>query len=492
MNILNSIKKLIPIDTSSVLEIEENFSNFKATLKLSKSIIAESNLIEAIINTVESNDSLFTFNVKYDDSEEISLDPNDIDSFIAELNNYTDLFDINSMILRIIISKEKYNSSVNIYSIEHFSSYLLTDNPSIILNILSDKYSDNYIIFNIVTTEFINSVKSSSFIIKSSNSTIDCDDFIYNNTLINNFKRECTHIATYKHMFTPYDFKIDISGINTILNMAFSKLRNILSIIFIFNISELSSNLNLKINGYKNMNLNINFTDLNRSSLNIYYNIFDWAYNDGNLSDKINIARNILSLYLKDDNKLDVDTSVLSAIQSNHSLYLKSNVENYFEIKTKVIDNIINTNNQISDMINDLASNFMKNLSAIGTFIITIIIVNSINDGKFKDIFTKDITYISLFLLIVSLLYLIYTCHEYNSNKKRIETIYNRQKENYKDILTETEVNELLKNNEYYNTDMDNANTKRKFYCILWCIFLFVFLILLFILGFIPLFKTQK
>ena len=124
--------------------------------------------------------------------------------------------------------------------------------------------------------------------------------------------------------------------------------------------------------------------------------------------------------------------------------------------------------------------------------LVTIIIVNSINDGKFKDIFTKDITYISLFLLIVSLLYLIYTCHEYNSNKKRIETIYNRQKENYKDILTETEVNELLKNNEYYNTDMDNANTKRKFYCILWCIFLFVFLILLFILGFIPLFKTQK
>ena len=297
MNILNSIKKLIPSETNSVLEIEENFSNFKATLKLSKSIIAESNLIEAIINTVESNDSLFTFNVKYDDSEEISLDPNDIDSFIAELNNYTYLFDINSMTLRIIISKEKYNSSVNIYSIEHFSNYLLTDNPSIILNILSDK---------------------------------------------------------------------------------------------------------------------------------------------------VNIARNILSLYLKDDNKLDIDTSVLSAIQSNNSLYLKSNVENYFEIKTKVIDNIINTNNQISDMINDLASNFMKNLSAIGTFIITIIIVNSINDGKFKD------------------------------------------------ILTETEVNELLKNNEYYNTDMNNANTKRKFYCILWCIFLLVFLILLFILGFITLFQTQK
>ena len=61
MNILNSIKKLIPIDTTSVLEIEENFSNFKATLKLSKSIIAESNLIEAIINVIYSSLLGFSF-----------------------------------------------------------------------------------------------------------------------------------------------------------------------------------------------------------------------------------------------------------------------------------------------------------------------------------------------------------------------------------------------------------------------------------------------
>jgi len=61
--------------------------------------------------------------------------------------------------------------------------------------------------------------------------------------------------------------------------------------------------------------------------------IFDWVYTDGNYTDKIGLARNLISIHLKNDNLLTLDEGTIHSLESGYDIYLKDNVKQYIEIK---------------------------------------------------------------------------------------------------------------------------------------------------------------
>lgn len=63
--------------------------------------------------------------------------------------------------------------------------------------------------------------------------------------------------------------------------------------------------------------------------------MYSWIFTDGNAADKAIIARNVLSLHCKYSSLIDIDELAFASMQSNYNLYLRNNVNQYLELKTK-------------------------------------------------------------------------------------------------------------------------------------------------------------
>ena len=103
---------------------------------------------------------------------------------------------------------------------------------------------------------------------------------------------------------------------------------------------------------------------------------------------------------------LEIDEKTFLSIKSNYNIYLKENVDKYIELKNKLTEFIMNTSNQINDVIGNFIGNFEKNIVAFITFILGTIIANVVSDSPLDNILTKDVITIILAILAGSLVYL--------------------------------------------------------------------------------------
>lgn len=467
------------------IKISETFYKLNIEVIIDSFYKINPEFISAILSSVPSRDSIFSFLLVYNDLVDTELENNDIDKFLGDVNDNIAICDeITSTKIKLEISKCIDQPYVSIYSLECFSNYLKSLKVQELLNTLSSKAKLGNIVFEIIdyNSKILANSPSITFAGKS---VLFNKDIIKDSSLVNSFKSICNFQTNIEYTFTPDDFCIT-ENVSTEIDLIFNKLKIIYSLIYIFDISNLDGNsLSLNLNGCKCLEIKLSLENLNYDNLKVYYDIYKWLYTDGNINDKIGITRNVLSLYLKNSNSIGLDNSAFTAIQSNYAIYLKDNVEKYLEVKSKIIDTSLSTNTQISQLVDTLASNFIKNLGAIGTFIITIVVMKTLDDKKFEDIFTTDMSIISFILVLISVIYLKYTLKEYDYNKNRIKIFYDRLKLSYTDILVPKDIETIFNKDEYFNEDLKSADEKVNSYKKSWCIMLLTFEIGVIILGFL-------
>ena len=240
------------------------------------------------------------------------------------------------------------------------------------------------------------------------------------------------------------------------------KIKIIFSLLYIADYSTIDDeNIKLKLNGYRNKDYIIKIKEFNYLyKYEEFYKIYEWIFQDANECDKIALTRNVISMYCKYTDILDIDEKTFLAIKSNYNIYLKENVDKYIELKKELTTFIMNTSSQINDIIGNFIGNFEKNIVAFITFILGTIIANIVSDTPLNNIFTKDIVTIIFVILIGSLFYLTITI---------IET--------YRDILDEQDIISIFKNDKDYFTNKKNVKKIAIIFSSLW--------ILLIIIGFI-------
>jgi hypothetical protein len=104
-----------------------------------------------------------------------------------------------------------------------------------------------------------------------------------------------------------------------------------------------------------------------------------------------------------------------------------------------------------------------------------------LHPGKLKDIFTKDITYISYGLLSISFLYLIATTIQTNIEANRFKQQYNRLKKMYDDILNEQDINNIFKDKDHQE-DIKFIVQKSSVYSFVWFIEIVILYTVIFLL----------
>ena len=162
------------------------------------------------------------------------------------------------------------------------------------------------------------------------------------------------------------------------------------------------------------------------------------------------------------------------SIKSNYNIYLKENVDKYIELKNKLTEFIMNTSNQINDVIGKFIGNFEKNIVAFITFILGTIIANIVSDSPLDNILTKDVITIILVILAGSLVYLIITILETYYRFLSYKRNYYNLKEEYSDILNEQDIDIIFKRDREYIRNKKNIIKIAILFSILWVLLIFI------------------
>ncbi|MGG2466820.1 hypothetical protein ACOV1W_03735 [Paraclostridium bifermentans] len=465
------------------IKLEENLDGVYINLSCSQVLSPSLTEFEHILEKISARDKLrITISIEGEDDSLVTYSSGgNKNKFLDDINKY--VAGEEEYLLKIDIGKVIQDNVISIYDMNKIGEYLDSLNLKNILNKFNKLLNKGKIKLEVLGDGHYNSNSESIFI-------TDKNELNSNNNRenqINKINKVCNFMNSSTCNLTYTDFKFN-NKINKNIDNIFKKLEYIFSLIAISDRSELKGDneIEFTIIGHKSLNFKIDYSCINLNvNTNQYSMICDWIYrkDSGDISDKIGIVRNIISISAKDESILSINSNLLPSIKSSHSIYLRENVEKYLEVKQEVTDGIFDLMKNISSITDTIGKNFKSNMIFIITFFVTIIISNSLNDHRLKNIFTKDITMVSISFIIGSMAFLKMSMNEANSEVKRFETLYRRLKKNYEDVLNEKDIDSLFNESEFLEEDIRFINNKIHIYRNTWIVMIVIMTLLVVLIG---------
>ena len=448
MNLLNELMHLFRL--SKQIDIVDNLMNVECHYQINSDKVPSINEIIDFLKKFPARDvvNLEFSNVSGDSivlTNQKAETDNRYNTFIEENSDPEYLIEVH-----LKISKSKESKKVSIYSFESFSKNLIKKDIYTIMKFFSEILNMHQEIV------FINYDNNYNFLTKTItmlNEDIDLETEEYNRSeKIEKFKEVSNFLHMGEYKLIPEDFYFQRVYLNSQMKELFSKLKIILSLVYLSNIATFQDDeLHLKLNGYKNRDYIIMLNKFEyKENYEELFNIYYWCVNDGNIADKMSLARNIISIHCKYSDILDIDKKTLASIKSNYDLYLKENVKQYIDLKNKAIEFINKSIKESSEIIIDFVNNLKKNIATFLTFIIGTILANIISEGNLDNIFTDDIVAICCWILLGSFVYLYISLREVDFKISIYKKEYIQLKDSYKDFLDENDINDIFCNDKAY------------------------------------------
>ena len=223
--------------------------------------------------------------------------------------------------------------------------------------------------------------------------------------------RDNSYTAGIKTDLLPSDFyllqRTEIASINDFMDKACA----VLCVVYLANSSQIlpPERLSYKLIGYKSVEGDAAFNEL-VPALNGLYKIFDWAYGVGGSTDRIGLARNVVSLHVDRLQDLSDNSSLWNAIHSNYQIYLKGNVASYLEVKGKITEFLVGSTSKAHALVEDLVDSLKNSVFVMLTFLLTVVVVNGFKDTGLTVIFSLAYFWIVVLLCIVLTVWVVGTC----------------------------------------------------------------------------------
>lgn len=463
----------------SLISASENGEVF--TCRLSAAKFAPPNLadVQKAFTFVRTRDQ-FSFAVAFGNSGPISFfsKTTGLQDFLPQLISEHKYQETDPISVTIEITKTKETNRITIYDLETFISTLkelsIAQTFGLFDKVLRNSSSVEFEVlgldapFRTGTLSFqpfgsVNTMSSSADRIK----------------LLETLGSVCyfTNIEEYK--LVPEDFKIVTqSSKHKEFCSQLDKYAALLSVVFLFDITSLYKNdLQFRLNGYKSIKGEIDLGSNSLLGVDEYFSIYQWVYAGGNLSDKIGLARNIISLHFEKQGELALKGNVFQSIQSSHKVYEKQNIRQYIEIRNKISDQLLDFNNRASRIIETFASGFQKSALAIISFYFSAIALKVLAKGDVANVFTLDVTVLSLAFLAGSVVYFMVLRWEVKKQRERFVNSYTNLKERYTDLLDKSDIERILNNDKEFNADLQFIDSKFKNYSRMWWVVISILLL---------------
>lgn len=310
------------------------------------------------------------------------------------------------------------------------------------------------------------------------------DHNISEDLILSNYNLNCHFISSALNI-TPYYFLLIRKSEYDVVNILFDKLLGILSVVFLSNYSELveENKFSIHISGYKLINKPIDYTsDITYS--NVFFRIFEWVYDDKKVCDKIELARNIITIDYHNGFE-DINDNTVASIRSNYSIYLKGNVEKYIDLKAKITDNIINLSMKSKEAITTFSTNFRNAFVGNVSFVFAVLIINIANNGNIQtdeSIFNRDLTILYTMVMSISFIHLIASRISTYKDLSHYDSTFNELKESYSDLMVKEDLDSTF-NNKILLNDKKYILENVTVYSIAWGLSILIGLITLYTLS---------
>lgn len=292
---------------------------------------------------------------------------------------------------------------------------------------------------------------------------------------------QCLFYNYSEFKFTPENFLFNNFECQDDFCILIQKLHFVFLLIFLFDVSEIREDkIFLKLKGHKTYEYELEFSALKTDSINEYKKIYEWVYSDkGKIEDKLGIARNIIGFYLKKDD-VNLDNRAFPSILSANQLYIKGNLTKYLDSRNKIYEQVEQVTNKISTSLDTFLGNFQKSVFIFVSFYLTAFIVRIFNKSDISTAIGKEATVFGLGLLILSVIFMVFSLVVLNSDLNRANDKYNLVKTRFEDILNKDDVDKILNNDSEFRKDIEFYKKRRCRFLILWATTIIVLLCILF------------
>lgn len=440
------------------------------------------------LSNLNTRDSIqIIYYVTADDPITYLSTSNNWDEFVKDISNLT----TQNGRLKVLISKQQSNNVLSVYNYALFAKYFAELSLSQFLSVISNNFKDS-LIFEVQDNKYTSwKSKTIAFISKGDTIVLDGIGNISREKRIEEARGLC-FCEMDKYNLLPEDFYCPENQVPDLLYDYFQKVCVLYTCSFVFDYSILKKDsYEYKIFGYKSLNkvvdsLRVSSIVVDIDSRKSYFDIYQWLYLGGNNIDKINIARNIISLNINQDT-FALDKSVIDSILSNYKIYEKENVKQYIQVRNKLSEILIDLQGKINTIMDSFISDFKKTLITFISFIISVIVIRVVSKGDFIGGFTNSIIGFSFVLLLIDFGIFLYSKWELKERHKLYQKHYFQLKKRYESLLSDVELDNIFEECDPEKTDTGNSLIKKqvKRYSVLWIISIVLFALFLLVVLFL-------
>ena len=290
-------------------------------------------------------------------------------------------------------------------------------------------------------------------------------------------RNELCHFENAAEVRTiPDDFLIS-SRTQKLLGPLFERLCVLNSIFYIADIARIddTDTVELKVKGYKTVSYKSAAKEMPGQSATVLFKIYKWVYEGGGASDKVSLARNLITLYAKNQNFLDMGEDLFNSIASGYQIYLRKNVEQYIQIKNKLIEFLTEQSKKAAKLGEDLGNTLAKNFAGFVTFFLSVLVVKAIGNNDFTGSFSPNVASIAYALLSASAIHLIASVIMLNREIKIMEGGYANIRRRYSDLLDEKDLDGVFNKDDEYKLTIEHIKFKRLLFGLAWVCYIVIF-----------------
>ena len=379
---LTALNSLFYHESLSLIESENNYE-YSLEVSYEKINLPGTQRLESVFSSLPERDRLKIL-VFIDGQDEIQFEKNTIPASSEELENKLSLKDDDDKIKVVVkITKSKEHGLVSLYSIESILEFWSSD------GVISafERYCSFSEGINRVQTFFgISNFRVGEILF--SNDTNGNPSGLENNRKLEliNKRNDVAHFSSNPVVqFVPDDF--EFHGSNENIELFFRKLVLISSLTFICDVSRFDKEkreVTFRLNGYRlYANTFPDTLNFNNSMSDEFYEIYLWIYADGNIIDKIGIARNIISLHIRNDgNLLSLERGTINSIESGFQIYLKENVHQYIEVKNKLSEFIQSASEKANSISASFGTAYKTTIFSLYSFFASTFLLQILDDNN--------------------------------------------------------------------------------------------------------------
>lgn len=468
------------------IEFRENFQNWEGSYCLTLKKMPDKNDLLAALPDVSERDNwrLRMLNEADDDLFDIRKG-NDLDA-AYDTNQLQPYIDGN---VRLVysIEKSKTDGVLTVYDLEQFLLYIkdlaVTEFLNALYNVLQDK-----LVLEVWDGEY-EQFETQSLVVIKRGDTIPRLGF-------DKEKRKRTDACGRYCQWTtklpevlPEDVYIENIQKEGELAKYFRQACLLLSACYVADFSGVEKNAwRIRISGFKTLFSEGNMAKVpdlafDESSLDQWFSIYDWCYTGGYTSDRLTIARNIISLNCPNLEKLELNKSTLGAIKSNFRIFEQDNVRQYIKVRKDVSSDLLTLQDKINSIVEGFTGDFRKSVVGLGSFFLTLVVVRVVAGGQWYEPFSNQIVMLSLLFLALSAVVLVYSRKTLDKKEQLYTKHYGQLRERYEQLLSKEEANKIFEDGDpnKLGTHSNYIHWQKNRYTWIWALTLVAFF--LFLIG---------